>query len=141
MTREPAADIGPLYLMAVDAKSHFEPFALYPIHGLNFPVALDARDVLFNVPLVVEQNVFRQIKGFFPRGRRFRVEILMFFQYLRMFRNNVIVAVKTFFHRGQSRVYGSTRVRVAEIAVDGLDPRVQPVAEGYGLLRADVRGR
>ncbi len=65
-----------------------------------------------------------------------RVEIFMFLLDLRVSFDDVIVAVQTFFHRGNAREIGVGHVGMAVLALDLLDATVHIVAEGNRLLRA-----
>jgi hypothetical protein len=45
--------------VALNAKTHLKPFALYPVHGFHGPVAFLAGNVFLYMSLVIEQDVFR----------------------------------------------------------------------------------
>jgi hypothetical protein len=57
---------------------------------------------------------------------------------LGMLGNNVFVAVKTFFHWRNSRVDGTTHIRMTKLALNLFDPCMDAVAKRDGLLWADV---
>ncbi len=98
-------------------------------------------DVLFNMPLMIEQNVFGNIEDFFPGGRRPGVKIFMFLLNPGVIGNDVLVTVQAFFNRGNSRMNRPFHIRMAEPALDGLDTRMDPVAERDRLLGTDSGGR
>ena len=65
----------------------------------------------------------------------------MFLLDLRMIGNNVLVAVKTFFHSRDAREVGAVHIRMTEFTLDLLHSCVDPVAERDRLLRAEVFDR
>ena len=81
------------------------------------------------------------IKDPHPGDRFGRLKICLFFQYLRMSGNDIVMAVKTFFHFGESGMSGSFHIGMTKPAVDGLDPGMDPVAEGNGLWGPDPLDR
>lgn len=107
------------------------------VHCLHGSMALLTGDILSYVALVIEENVLGYIGDLLPGGRGSGVEVPVFFPYLRMFGNYVFVAIETFFHRRNSRIFGTPGIRVAELALDILYPCMDSVAEGYGLLGSD----
>ncbi|VTR69650.1 hypothetical protein DESC_770025 [Desulfosarcina cetonica] len=141
MTRQPASDIHAEIPMALDAKAHFEPRALQPIHAADVPVACFAGDVALDVALVIEDHVFGQGEDLDPRGGRIAVEIVVLLLDFRVIGDDVVVAEEALFHRRHARMDGFVHIRMAEAAVDGLVAGMQPVAEGNRLGRADARGR
>jgi hypothetical protein len=44
--------------MTLDAEPHLKSFPRETVHGLNLSVTFPALDLLFNVPLMIKQNVF-----------------------------------------------------------------------------------
>ena len=89
--------------MAFDTNSHAPVLVRQSLNVLNLPVAFLAGDFPVDVPLMVEQDVLGHIVDFHPRGRGLGVEILMLLLDLRVFFNNIIVAVQTLFHRRNAR--------------------------------------
>ncbi len=138
MTRQPAVHVGIFYAVAADAEFHVKCFSLYAVKRLHFAMAFRARNLFLNVPLVIEQNMFGQIIGFFPGRRRSRVEIPVFFLYPEMIGNNVFVAMQAFFNRRKTRMPGITHIRVAILALNVFDPGMDPMTEGNRLLRPDI---
>jgi len=124
--------------VACDAKSHFELGILQPIHGFHLSVALFAHDLPPDVPFMVEKDMLWKVIDLDPRRGCLGIEIVMFFLYLRVISNDVFVTVKAFFHSRNPRVRGAAHIRVTELALDLLHPRVDPVAEGNRLLRPQV---
>jgi hypothetical protein len=127
--------------MARDAKPHLEFRVLEPVHGLHLAVTLFAKDFLFDVSFVVEKDMLRQIVHFDPGGRCLGVEIMVLFLDLRVIGNDVLVAVKTFFHSRDPGKGGAAHIGMTELALDFLHSRVDPVAEGDRLLRAETVDR
>jgi len=85
--------------MTFDTKPHFESFCWNPVHGLNLSMTFCAFDFLFDVSLVVKQNMFRNIENLFPRRRGLGVKIFVFLLNPRMIGNDVIVTIEAFFNR------------------------------------------
>ena len=54
-----------------------------------------------------------------------------------MTRYDVVVAEEAFLYGRQPGILRTRNIRVAEAAVDLLHPRMDPVAESYGLAGAD----
>jgi hypothetical protein len=124
--------------MARDAESHLEIYTLDPVHALNHPVALPTGNGLLYVPLVVEEDMLREIIGLHPGRWDAVVVIPVLLLDLGMTGDDVLMAIEALLHRGQSRVQGTFHIGMAELALDLLDPAVDPVAEGYGLFRTEV---
>jgi hypothetical protein len=124
--------------MTLDAKAHFEAVRPQAIRFSNLPMAAFASNLLFYMALMVKDHMFRNMEYLAPGCRRICIVVLVFFQDLGVVGDDVIVAVQAFFHRRQARVQGVFHIRVTVITIDGLDPRVQLVAEGNRLLRGHV---
>ena len=73
--------------------------------------------------------------------RVFGFIMLLLFNQLRVIRDDVLVAKKTFLHGRQTGMFGPFHIGMTEAAVDLLHPGMHPMAEIDGLLRADVRLR
>ena len=99
MARQPASQIGLFSLVTCDAESHLKAFPPDTVHGMNWSMALLTLNILFNVSLMVEQNVFGNIENLFPRRRGLGIKIFVFLLNPRMIGNDVIVTIKTFFNR------------------------------------------
>jgi hypothetical protein len=55
--------------------------------------------------------------------------------------DDVVMAVQTFFHRGNARVIGIGHIRMTVLALDLLDAAVHRVAEGNRLFRPESASR
>ena len=136
MACQPAVDIHLFILMALDAKSHFKSLAQKPVHGLDTAVARPAFNLFFNMPLVVEYDMLWNIKYFFPGYGHARIIIIVLFLDPGMTGDDVIVTVKTFFHRRNPRVDGPADIRMTKFAGNGFDSGMHPMAERDRLARA-----
>jgi hypothetical protein len=99
MTCQPAVKVGLLFPMAIDTESHFKAVTLEPVHGLHRAVALLTGNLLPYVALMIEQYMLREIEYPLPWSRRLGVEIPVLFLDPGMVGNDVLVTVKTLFHR------------------------------------------
>ena len=127
--------------MTFDAEPHLESLSPDPIHGFNLSVAFPAFNFFFDVPFVVEQNMFGHVIYFHPRGRRLGIKIAVLFFDPRVIGDNIVMAVQTFFHRRQTGMIRVGHVRVTVLTLYLFYAAVHIVAEGDGLLRADGRRR
>ena len=141
MTGQPAAQVDLFFPVAFDTKTHFEALAFQAVHRLDFAVARFAGDLLFNVALMVKQDMLGQFVYLDPRRWRIAVEIVVFFKYFRVIGDDIIMAVETFFHRREPRMDGASHIGMTVLAGDGLMSRMQPMTEGDGLVRANSGGR
>jgi hypothetical protein len=132
---EPAIQISLFLLVARDAEAHFELRILEAIHGLHLAVALFAKDLLLDVPFMVEKHVLRQIVHFDPGRGCLGIEIPVLLFDLRVIGDDVLVTVETFFYRGDSWKAGAVYIGMTEFTLNLLHTRVDPVAEGDRLLR------
>ena len=103
MACQPAVNVGIFLVVTLQAHAHAPLLVRQPLLVFNLTVAFPAGDLDVNMTLVVKQHVFGHIVYFHPGRWRLGVEILMLFLDLRMFFNNIVVAVQTFFHRRNSR--------------------------------------
>ncbi|MGD8915008.1 MAG: hypothetical protein PVH35_00325 [Syntrophobacterales bacterium] len=140
MARQPAVYIDFPFKVTGDALFHVPYFVRQPVQVLNLSVALLAGYVFVNMPLMVEQDVLRQVVDLTPRSRGVGVEIFMFLLNPGMLFDDVVMAVQAQFHRRQSRKIGVSHVRVAILALNLFDTAVHVVAERYGLFWANIRG-
>lgn len=124
--------------MTGDAKFHFKGHLLESIHGFHCPMALLAGNLLFNVPLMIEEGEFRNIGNFNPGGGGFGVKIVMYLLNFPVPGNNILMTIKTFFYRRYPRKSGAASVRMAELTLYFFHSHVHPVAKRDGLLRANV---
>ena len=140
MTGQPAAEVGLLLPVTVDAESHQETVFLESVHGLHLAVALLAGQFLLNVSLMVEKDKLWNIVYLGPRCWSLGVVILVLLLNPRKLFYDVVVTIQAFLHWWNSGKFGATHIGMAELALDILYTGVDPVAEWYGLLRADVGG-
>ena len=141
MARQPTIQIHLLCPVALDAKTHLETQALKPIRLLDLSMTGLAGDLFFDVPLMVEQYMFGQIEDLHPGSGGVRIIIMVLFLNLGVIGNDVIVTKKALLHWGQARMNRALHIRMAEAAIDRLDPGMQPMAEGDRLGGACARGR
>jgi hypothetical protein len=132
---EPTIQISLFLLVARDAEAHFELRILEAIQGLYLTVTLFAKDLLLDVPFMVEKHVLRQIVHFDPGRRCLGIEIPVLLLDLRVIGDDVFVAVKAFFHRRDSWKAGAVHIGMTEFTLNLLHPCVDSVAEGDRLLR------
>jgi hypothetical protein len=95
-------------------------------------------DLLLDMPLVVEENMLRQIIDFDPGGRRPGIKVPVLLLDLRVIRDDVFVTVKTLLYRRYAGKMGSVHVWMAELTLNPLHAGMYLVAEGDGLLRAQA---
>jgi hypothetical protein len=130
--------------MAVNAKTHLEIERNQSIHLLHIPMACDAVDLLPDVWLVIEFNIIGNIEDSNPGHRCLRIIMPPLQNNLRMLWNNILVAEKTFVHRRDSSILGSSHKGVAETAIDFLYSYVNAMAKkdwlfcSNGSMRIDI---
>ena len=71
------------------------------------------------------------------QGTGFGFIMLLLLKELRVGGDDVFMAEKAFFHVRKARMLRPLHIGMAEPAVDGLNPGMDPVAERNGLLRPD----
>ena len=103
MTGQPAVYICVLLFVAFDTHPHPPLFVGQPLNVLNLTVAFLAGNFAVDVPLVIEQDVLGHIIYFHPGGGGLGVKVFVLLLDLRVFFNNIIVAVQTLFHRRNAR--------------------------------------
>jgi len=103
VTRQPAVYICLLLFVAFDTHPHPPLFGRQPMKVFYLSVAFLAGNFAVDVPLVIEQDVLGHIIYFHPGGRGLGVEVFVLLLDLRVFINNIIVAVQTLFHRRDAR--------------------------------------
>jgi hypothetical protein len=127
--------------MAFDTKAHLKTHPFDPVHAFHRPMAFRADNLLFDVSLVIEDHMLSQVIGFSPRRGCVGVKIPMLLLDLRVTGNNVFVAIKALFHRGQARVFRSPHIGMAKFTLDLFHTGMDSMAKGYGLLRAHICNR
>jgi len=140
VTCEPAVKVGLLFPVAINTESHLEAMTLEPVHGLHRAVALLTGNFLPYVALMIEQYMLRKVVHPLPGSRRLGVEIPVLFLDPGMVGNNVLVTVKTLFHRWQSRVIRISDIGMTKLTLDFLNPHMNLMAERNRLFRAYVGG-
>ncbi len=133
MARQPAVKIGFFSFMTSDTKTHFKTFTLQAIHRFNGAMAFPTGNLFFNMTLVVEKYMFRQIKNLLPRCGGPGVKIPVLFLNFGMIGDDIFVAIQAFFHRGYPRMNRSAHIRMTKLTLNILDPRMDPMAEGNRL--------
>lgn len=103
MTCQPAIQGGLFFPVTLDAKAHLKSCFFEPVHGFYCAVTSLALDLLFDVPLVIEKDMLREIIDFDPGDRYSVVEILVLFPDFRMIGDNIAMTVETLFHGGDTR--------------------------------------
>jgi len=141
MARQPAVQIGFFSFMTSNTKTHFKTFTLQAIHRFNGAMAFPTGNIFLDMPLMVEKNMFRQIKNLFPRCRGPGVKVPVLFLNFGMIGDDIFVAIQAFFHWGYPRVNRTVHIRMTKLTLDILDPRMDPMAEGDRLGRTDIGGR
>jgi len=141
VTRQPAVDVGILFIMTFQAHPHPPIFVRQPLKVLNQSMAFPAGNFAVDMTLVVEQHVFGHVVHLDPGGRGLGVVILVLLLDPGMFFDDIVMAVQTLFHRRNAREIGIGNVGMAILALDLLDATVHIVAEGDRLLRAESARR
>ncbi len=108
--------------------------------GFYLPMTLLTRHFFIDVSLVIEEHVFGHIVDFVPGCRAIGIEILMFFLNPGMVGDNIFVTVQAFFHWRNAGKVRIGHIRVAVLTLNLFDSAVNVVAEGNGLLRAQITG-
>jgi hypothetical protein len=126
--------------VTLNAKSHFIPPSLEPMHRFHSTVAFPARDIAVDMPLMVKKHVLCNQIDLHPWGGSSGIKISMFFLYPRMIGDDILVTMQAFFHRRKSWKIGIGDIGVTITALNLFHPAVHLMAERNGLLRSDVYG-
>jgi len=124
--------------VAVYTKTHLKIHPFDSVHGFHNPMAFRASNLLLDMSLVVEDHVLSQIIGLSPRRGYPGVEIPMLLFDLGMVCNDIVMTIKALFHGWQTWMFGAPHIRMTELTLDLLHPRMETVAKGYGLFRPYV---
>ena len=108
------------------------------MHRLHSTMAFLTFDVAVDVPLMVKKDMLCHQIDLFPRRGRLRIKISMFFLYPRMIGDNIIMTMKTFFHRGKSREIGIRHIGMTISTPYFFYAGMYLMAEWNGLLGADI---
>jgi len=127
--------------MAFDTLPHAPALVRQSMQVFNLPMASTAGNFAVDMTLVVEYDMLGYIVDFYPWCRCLGIEILVFFLNPRMFGNDVIMTVQTFFHRGNTRKVGIGHVGMAVLALYLFNTAVDIVAKWDGLFRTDLGQR
>jgi hypothetical protein len=138
MARQPAIQGYLSFPMTLNTESHFKPYALDSVHGFNLSVALTTGHAFSDVALVIEEDKLRDIIQLYPWYRNLPLQVLVLFPYFRVVSDDVLMTVKTFFHRRDPRKSGARHIGVTELTGDRFHPRVNPVAKGDRLFRTQT---
>ena len=141
MACQPTIQIGLVLAVTLHTKSHLEAKIREPILLLDLAVALFTGEPFADMPLMVEKHMLGYIKDLTPGRRGLGIEIVVLFSNLRVIGDNILMAKETLFHRRQAGEGGAHHIRVAKTAVNGLDTRMQPVAERDRLFWTDLGRR
>ena len=138
MTRQPAIDIGILFIVAFQAHPHAPFLVRQPLLVFNQPVAFPAGNFAIDVSLMIEQDMLGHIIDLDPGRGSPGVEIFVLLLDPGMFFYNIVMAMQTLFHERNTREIRVGHVGVAVLALYLLDATVHIVAEGDRLLRAET---
>jgi hypothetical protein len=141
MARQPAIQVRALFPVTIDAFAHAPVLGRQAMLVLHLAVALLTLYAKANVTLVVEEHVLGDAVDLDPGRRCLGIVVTVLDLYPGMIGNDVIVAVKAFFHCRQPRVVGVVNIRVAEPTLNVFHPRMHVVAEWNRLFGADLGGR
>ena len=123
--------------MAFQAHAHAPVFMRQAVQIGNLTMALLTGDFAVDVPLVIKEHMFGNIIDFYPGRWCIGVKIFVFFFYPGMIRDNIVMAMQTFFHRRHAGMIGIGYVRMTILALDLFDATVNIMTERDGLLRPD----
>ena len=141
MTRQPTIHGRLLFPVAVNTKAHLKIRVPEPIHSLHGPMALAAINILLHMSFVIEEHILRQIVDLFPWNGGIGIEVCVFFPYLRMIGNDVLVTEQALLHSRNPGMGRSCRVGVTKQTLDLFYAGMHAVAEGYGLFRSHKDSR
>ena len=104
---------------------------------LNLPVTFLTGNFAVDVPLMVEQNVFRHVVHFLPGCGCLGVVIFMLLLDPGMFFDDIIMTVQALFHWRDAGLIGVGHIGMAVLALDLLNAAMHRMAEGNRLLRSE----
>ena len=138
MTCQPAIQSNLFLPVARDAKSHFKSYSLDSLHSFNVSMAFSAGHAFPDMALMVKKNKLRNIIDLYPRYRCFGLKILMLLSYFRMVGNNVLMTIKTLFHRWNSRKGRAAHIRVTKLTGYSLYSCMHLMTKRYRLFGTKV---
>jgi len=116
--------------VASHAEAHLEIQGNKTVLAFDIAVTLRTIDLMpANVWPMMEENIVRRKEDPDPGDRFFRKKMFVLLHNLRMLRNDVQVAEKTFLDWWEPRVLRTVHKRMTETAIDGFDRRMNPVTE------------
>ena len=141
MTRKPAIQVCLFFLVTLNAESHPEMNPFDPVHGLYNPMAFLAGYLLFYMPFMSENHMFRKIIDLPPWCGSTGIKIPMLFFDLRVVGNYIFMTVDAFFDGRNPRMFGTVHIGMAKFTADLLDTRMNSVAKGDRLFGSDIHYR
>ena len=103
MTRQPTIQGGLFFPVTLDTKAHLKRNSFEPVLGFYHTMTGLALYRRFNVPFVIEKNMFRQIIDFDPRDRCPIVEVFVLLPDFRMIGDHISMTIEALFHRRDTR--------------------------------------
>ncbi len=138
MAGQPAVELSLPFSVASYAKAHLKIDGDEPVLSFNVAVTLFAVDLVpTHMGLMTKKDIIRHEKDPDPGDGFLRLKVIQFLQNLRMLRDDVLMAEKTFLHRGKPRVLRTLHKGMTETAVDFFHTGMDAVAERNGLSRPD----
>jgi hypothetical protein len=123
--------------MASNAKAHSKIYRDKAVHALDIAVTFGAINLCSHMRTMMKIDIIRNKIDTNPGNRSLLIIMLPLFQYLRMQRDDVAMAVKTLFYRWDPCILGLVDIRVTKTAIDLLDSCMDPMAKIDGLPRTD----
>ena len=123
--------------MACNAKAHFEVYRDEAVHAPDIAVTFCAINFCSHMRTMMKIDIIRNKVDANPGDWSLFIIILPLFQDLGMLREDISMAVETFFYWWDPCVLRPAHKGVAETAMDLFDPCMDPMAEKDGLPRAD----
>ena len=115
--------------MASDAKAHFEIYRDETVHALDIAMTFGAINFSSHMRTMMKIDIIRHKVDTNPGDWPFLIIMLPLFQDLGMQRDDISMAVETFFYGWDSCVLGAAHKGVAKTAIDLFDPCMDPMTE------------
>jgi len=123
--------------MASNAKAHFEVYRDEAVHAPDIAVTFGAINFCSHMRTMMKIDIIRNKVDSNPGDWSLLIIMLPLFQDLGMQRDDISMAVETFFYAWDPCILGAAHKGVAKTAIDLLDPCMDPMAEKDGLSRPD----
>jgi hypothetical protein len=123
--------------MTFNTKAHFKIYRDKAVHALDIAMTFSAINLCSYMRTMMKIDIIRNKVDTYPGDGSLLIIILSLFQYLRMQRDNILMAVKTLFYSWDPCILGPVHKRVTKTAIDLLDPCMDSMAKKDGLPRAD----